>query len=174
MQQILAYFWHVCLLKEGPERLPTSWFVLGLTFVVYMTLALTSLVVTRSGDMTTLQMLGSAVSGVLIEGVVLIALLAFKDVLPRFQATMAALLGANAVILVLMLPLQMLLIQLEQSPVRVLLEVAFFASFLWWLAIAGFILHRAANVSVLQGAAIMFGVEILALTTTLSLFTSQT
>lgn len=173
MQQILTYFWQMCLLKEGPERLPTSWFVLSLTLVVYLTLALLSLVVTRSGDMTVPQMLGSAVSGILIEGVVVIALLAFKGVIPRFQATMAALLGANAVILILMLPLQMLLTQLDQSPVRVLLEVAFFASFLWWLAIAGFILHRAANVSILQGAAITFGVEILALTTTLSLFTSQ-
>ncbi len=120
--------------------------------------------------MSALQMLGSTLSGVLIEAFVVIGLLSFKGVRQRFPATMAALLGANAVILVLMLPLQVLLVEMDDSPLRVLLEAAFFAAFLWWLAIAGFILHRAANVSILQGAAITFGVEILALTVTLSLF----
>jgi hypothetical protein len=168
MQQILMYFWQMCLLKRGPEQLPGDWFPLGLTFAAYFLVALLSLLIGR-GETTPIFVLGSIVIGVAIQTLIVASVLAFKRVGHRFPATMAALFGTNTVILVIMLPVTVLL-DIEETAIRPFAEALYLASFVWWLTIAGFVLHRGAGISLLQGIAIAFGSEMIVLSTTLTIF----
>lgn len=170
MQQIILYFWQICLLRTGPEGVPGNPFVLATTFLLYFLLSLGTLIITRT-DMGFFTMVAWLLIGIGIEASVVAGLLVFKRVLNRLLRTMAALLGANAVILVIMLPANVLLDHVETETMKLVAEIVFLTTFFWWLAIAGFILHRAANISVIQGAAIAFGIEMLSLSVNFSLFT---
>lgn len=158
----------MCLLRKGPEQLPGDWFPLVLTFTAYALVAMLSLVVGR-GETTPLFIVASILIGVSIQALIVGSVLAFKRVIDRFPATMAALLGTNTVILIVMLPVTVLL-DIEETAIRPFAEALYLASFVWWLTIAGFILHRASGISLLQGIAIALGSEMIVLSTTLTLF----
>ena len=86
---------------------------------------------------------------------------------------MSALLGANTLILVMTLPISILLTSTEEPSMRMLFETVFLGIFVWWLSIAGFILHRAADVSLALGMATAFGIEILAIFMTYAAYPSN-
>lgn len=169
MQRIIYYFWQICLLRAGPEGVPGNPFVLVSTFAMYFLMSLLTLFATRS-DISLLAMVAWLLIGIFIEASIVVSLLAFKQVTRRFTATLSALLGANTVILIIMLPANLALDHVETDTMKLVAELVFLTTFLWWLAIAGFILHRAANISVVQGAAIAFGIEMLSLTVNVALF----
>lgn len=172
MQLILQYFWQMCRLKAGPEQLPANHFALAITFAIYFTLALATVVINQN-KLEPLQIPASVLSGVLIEAIVVLGVLSLKGVRQRFIPVMIALLGTNAIILVLTMPLNGALETLDEGPIRQLAEILFLAVFFWWLAIAGFILHRAANVSLVQGMVIIFAAEIMSMLITLNLFQAE-
>lgn len=169
MQPILKFYWQMCLLRSGPDRLPASPFVLGFSFALYFVVALATNLLSRS-DIGPLKAVAFIFIGVGVEAAVVIALLAFKSLTPRFLQTLSALLGANTVILVLTLPISMILTTLEEPSMRLLFETIFLVVFVWWLSIAGFILQRAADVSLALGIATAFGIEILAISMTYAAF----
>ena len=169
MQQILNYYWQLCLLRTGPEHAPSSHFALGATFLLFLAVSVLTIVLGRTST-PFLQSLATPLIGVSIQAIVLYLLLVFTRLPHRFIASMTALLGANAVVLVVTLPLSAYLSSFEEGSLRFLVELLFLIAFVWWLAIAGFILHKAAGVSLLQGIVISFGVEMLAITTTFQLF----
>lgn len=173
MQQIVHYFWQMCLLRAGPEGVPPNLFVLGFTFTIYFLLSLATLLITRN-DMAVVIVIAWTLVGVGIEALIVFGLLVFKRVMSRFASTMAALLGTNSLILTIMLPVNVLFEATDIAELELLVSTAFLSTFIWWLAIAGFILNKAANVSMLQGAAIAFGIEMLAISTNLSLFAPST
>lgn len=169
MQQIVIYFWRICLLQAGPEQVPNSRFVLGFTFAVYFVVALLTMSVGRN-NVGFVEALGSVVIGVSIQAALVWGILAFKGVTYRFPPTMSALLGTNALILIATLPLGFLLVDLDRGTMRTVIETLFLVTFFWWLAIAGFVLHRSSNISMLQGIVIVFGMEMIVLATTYSVF----
>lgn len=169
MQQILNYYWQLCLLRTGPEHAPSSHFALGATFLLFLSVSLLTILPGRDNT-PIMQLLATPLIGVAIQAIVLYLLLVFTRLPHRFVASMTALLGANAVVLAITLPLSAYLAAFEEGALRFLVELLFLVAFVWWLAIAGFILHRAAGVSLLQGIVISFGVEMLAITTTFQLF----
>lgn len=169
MQEILRYFWQMCLLRAGPERLPATGFALGIALAAYFLVAVATNLLSRTDIGLGRGMLFILI-GLGVEAGVVIALLAFKSLTSRFVQTMSALLGANTLILLLTLPISVLLIDIEESPIRLLLESIFLCVFVWWLTIAGYILSRAADISLALGIATAFGIEILAISTTYAAF----
>lgn len=161
MQQIFSYFWKICLLRAGPEQLPNSVFVLGFTTVVYFLLSLLTVWITE--NVTPVVTVAGVMIGIGVEASILYCLLLYKQVRQRFISTLAALLGTTSVILLIMLPANLVFAYTDTPTMRVIAGVLFFSTFVWRLAISGSILRYAARVSLLQGAAIMFGMQMIAL-----------
>ncbi len=172
MQLILKFYWQMCLLRSGPERLPASTFVLGLSLVLYFIVAMATNLLSRD-DIGVLKATAFIAIGLGVEASIVAALLAFKSLGNRFIQTMSALLGANTLILVMTLPISILLTSTEEPSMRMLFETVFLGIFVWWLSIAGFILHRAADVSLALGMATAFGIEILAIFMTYAAYPSN-
>lgn len=170
MRQIVIYFWHMCLLKAGPQRLPATLPILALVCLIYFVVAAITVGVTRTGQDIS-GTLGVSFLGILMEGVIVWVLLAFKRVTGRFIPTMSALLGTNAIILLILLPLNFIIFQTEpESALGIFAEVVSLLCLGWWLAIAGFILHHAINITIIQGAALIFAMELVTVMATRSLF----
>ena len=170
MQQILQYFWQICLLRAGPEHIPSSLFVLGMTFGVYFTLSLLTMFI--SLDTNLMLMIVTVLIGVAVEASALFGLLTFKRVPQRFNPTLTALLGTTSVVLVIMLPANLAFLYVDPQTMRVIAGLLFLATFVWRLAISGAILARAARMSMLQGAAIIFGIQMIELTINRNLLTT--
>lgn len=170
MRQIVTYFWQICVLKAGPQQLPRSTAVLSFIFALYFLVAAITVATTRP-QQNLVGILGGALIGVLLEAFIVWCLLLYKQVTWRFIATMSALLGTNAIILVILMPMNMIMINIGQdTTIRFITELAALVCLGWWLAIAGWILHHAVNISILQGAALVFVVELLSIMATRSLF----
>ena len=170
MQQIVSYFWQICLLRAGPERIPRNHFVLSSILAVYFTLSLLTMLITE--QTTVPLMIGRFLIGISVEASILYGLLMFKQVPHRFIPTLAALLGTTSVILLIMLPANMIFENVDTPTMRVIAGALFLFTIVWRLAISGSILSKAAHVSLLQGAAIMFGMELIALSINRSLLPS--
>lgn len=170
MRQIVIYFWQMCLLKTGPQRLPDTVPILVFMCAVYLIIAAATLGITRTEQDVT-GILGTSVFGLLMEGAIVWTLLAFKRVTPRFIPTMIALLGTNAIILVILLPMNAIIFETDpDSMLGILAEVVALLCLGWWLAIAGSILHHAINISIIQGAAVIFVMELVTVMATRSIF----
>ncbi len=172
MLQIVIYFWQMCLLRAGPQQLPRSPSVLALILVIYFLIAAFTIGATRSGQ-DFMGIFGGALLGVIIEAGIVWSLLLYKRVTWRFIATMSALLGTNAIIQLILLPMNIIMINTgDETALRFITQIAWLACFGWWLAIAGSILHHAVNISIFQGAALIFVIELLSLQATRILFFS--
>jgi hypothetical protein len=170
MQQIIRYFWQICLFRKSPEDLPSNWFPTGLALAIYLLVATTSIILGNQ-DVSMARLTGTIFTGLGVEASVVLALLVFKGVPRRFPPAMAAMLGTNAIMLLVMLPTNVF--EFEDTG-RLIAQSVFLISLLWWLAIAGFILHKAANISLVQGVAVALASEMLALVATTAIFPINT
>ena len=91
MIKIAGFFWQICLLRASPSQIPGNPVVLGAVLGIYCLTALLALAVTRTNH-TMLSILGIVLVGVLIQGSLVFALLAFKRLGQRFYATWSAML----------------------------------------------------------------------------------
>ena len=170
MTAVLQLFWQLCLFRLGPERVPT----LGafVTFVVCANL-LVSTVVGLSGPFT--DRLGAAITLPVLHAAVLASgtwlVLLAKGLQARFTATFTALMGADAMLTILSLPLALLL---SPTPEPALLDVVLAAGqiaiFFWWIAVAGFVFARALEIPRSQGVAVAAFVVLSSLIVNASLF----
>lgn len=172
MQQILFYFWQLCLLRESPEKIPRNPFIVGAVIVAYLSTALLSVTLNQP-DQNLLGIIGTVIVSLAIQMTIVWLLLAFKKVSYRFTATIAALLGTNTIMLLILLPVNLTLLNTENEHLKILADSISWVCLGWWLAIAGYIYHKAINISILQGAAITFITELLAVITTLTLFAAS-
>jgi hypothetical protein len=169
MQQILIFFWQLCLLRESPEKLPASPFVVRLVLVVYLSIAL--IAVTLNQPRQTLPaIIGTVIVGLIFQAVFIWSLLVFKRVTHRFTAALASLLGANTLMLLILMPVNFTLINTEGGALNLLASFISWVCLAWWLVIAGSIYRYAINISLIQGAAIAFVSELLAAIVTITLF----
>ncbi len=169
MQQILLYFWQLCLLKQSPDQLPRGNFVLAFVIVTYLIIALIAVTLSRP-SYGSFEILGSVTIGMLLQALVTFLLLTFKRVEARFNTTYAALLGANALMLIILIPVNLLLLNVENTSLILLADSVSWVCLGWWLAIAGFIYHKATDISLLQGSAIAFVSELLGVMLAITLF----
>ncbi len=169
MQQILFYFWQLCLLRESPEKLPKSQFAFGLVLLVYLSIASIAVTLNRP-EQTFTGIIGSVLVGLGVQISVTWGLLAFKKFSGRLSATLVALLGSNTIILIILMPVNFVLLQDDNTGLTSFANAVSWVCLGWWLAIVGYIYHKAANISILQGSAIAFMTELLGVIATLTLF----
>ncbi len=169
MQQILFYFWQLCLLRESPEKLPTSQFALGLVLLVYLSIASIAVTLNRP-EQTLMGILGSVLVSLGVQITITWGLLVFKKFSRRFSATFVALLGTNTIILLILMPVNLILLQDDNTSLTNFANAISWVCLGWWLAIVGYIYHKSVNISILQGSAIAFVTELLGVIATLTLF----
>ena len=169
MQQIVMYFWQLCLLRASPERIPGNRSVLATIFVIYAFISLVTMLITE--DTSIMGMIAIVLVNVGVQAALVYLLLLFKQLQRRFIATLAALLGTTAIILLLLLPANVLFVNVDTPTMRVIAGGLFLFTFIWRLAISGAILSKAARISIIQGAAIMFGMELIELSINRNLLT---
>jgi hypothetical protein len=104
--------------------------------------------------------------GFAIEAGLIFALLLFKSMSQRYLSTLGALLGTNALLLISLMPLEALAYSLEEGLVVDILITLENIVFFWWLLIVGFLLHRSAGISILQGTMIAFLIELVVVIST--------
>ena len=150
----LQLFWQLCLFRIGPERVPTfGTFVLVVAFVNIAISALAGIVgplAERPGAAFALPVLHAAVIG---AGTWLVLLA--KGLHQRFTATFVALLGTDAMITTLSLPLSAFLRPSEAPTVIDLFaSLAQLGLFVWWITVAGHVFARALDIARGQGIAV--------------------
>ncbi|MBQ73693.1 MAG: hypothetical protein CMQ20_01570 [Gammaproteobacteria bacterium] len=169
MLKISLFFWQLCLLQESPDRIPAKPFVLVTILLVYFVIALTTISIGRPALGLT-GVIGTVFVGLIFPAMTTWALLAFKQVTDRFAATFSALLGTNSIILLILLPVSLILLNTENESLNLLADSVSWVCLGWWLAIAGYIYHKATNISLIQGSAIAFITELLGVIISVSLF----
>lgn len=156
MQPILMLFWNLCLLRTGPEHVPTAGFFVAL--VVAINLAISTLVALSAPlDPTFLQALSiPVVAAAVLAGASWLVLRA-KELTHRFTATFTALMGADAILTTLSWPLLLVTPSTTEAPATLLdwvLILGQLALVFWWVTVAGFIFARALSARLPQGIAV--------------------
>ncbi len=151
MKAVLQLFWHMCLLRQSPEHVPTqNWFVATVISANILCSILLSVALDTTTDVLTVVtrvVVGQATNAALVW-----LALYLREHVSRFPATITALFGCDLIITVWFGVLVPLIGNLGTGA-----SSLFFLGFiLWSLAVAGFILHRA--LSVRLGIGIMVAV----------------
>jgi hypothetical protein len=172
MQQLLVYFWRMCLLRTSPENAPVAGSFIAFVLLAYL-LSSTSLLFIAGSGGRVLQTISVVVLGIIVQLTCTWLVLAFKNFTQRFRATIASLLGTNTILVVFLIPLNFLLMATDQQLVIIIVEFLYWVFFFWWIAIAGYILHKATNISLLQGSTLAFTIEIISILVTSVLLPAQ-
>ncbi len=172
MLQFLSFFWQLCLLRTGPEHAPVSIGFIGFISAVYVACSTFLLTISNSGNQVT-NAVQLVILGIVIQMSCIWLLLAFKRLRNRFKATLVAFLGTNSLLVIFTIPLSLLLIVVDNQTMILSIEVTYWMLIFWWLAIAGFILHKAINVSLMLGITLAFTIELLSLVATSTLIASS-
>ena len=160
MQQFVTYFWHICLMRESPERAPSATLFILLVMLAYIALSTLSMFLSRN-NMTLLPAIGIVLIGLGVEAGCVWLLLLFKRFRARFRKTLVTLLGTSSILVLLVMPFNLVLLISENETLRLFSETTYWICFGWWLAIAGYIFNRSLNVSIIQGSALAFLIEVL-------------
>lgn len=165
MRSILIYFFQICLLQVGPEKVPSNTKMVASMFGLYFIIAMVSLIFTRPDIAFPIKAL-IIIIGFALEAGFIYALLLFKSMSHRYLSTLGALLGANAILLISLMPLELLVHNLDEGLLIDIFTMIENIVFFWWLLIVGFLLHRAAGISIIQGTIIAFLIELAVVITT--------
>ena len=144
-------FVEMCLLRLGPQDLPASPFLLGVTVAAYVGLG----VLATAFHYPFLSAVAISVTGTLVFGLLAFALLSVRGVAGRFYQTCAALAGTGAVLEAVALPLVALLEAGEPEGARpgagVVLAIPWLAFLVWSWVVGGHILRHALSVRLPAG-----------------------
>lgn len=169
MQAIILYFWRLCLLRESPERIPPSVTIALSASLVYFLVGMLSFGISRpSLSLATIS--GVSLLSMVVEGAALYLLLMFKQFKNRYLSTLTAIFFCNAILLTLLLPVNLLLLEMEKGLLLDIINVLSLVCLFWWLGIVGFILQKSAGISVVQGVVLAFVIELLVAVSIRSLF----
>jgi len=140
---------NVALRKKGPEDLPDSQFLLGLTFVVYLLLQVPlGWIAYGASDVLVSTIVVSIM--LVISGLwVLLALFGYRS---RFRQSLTAMLGTNALLSALSIPFSLWRdITINYESGVALPSTIIFAIMVWSLVIDGHIISRAISKSFVIG-----------------------
>lgn len=170
MKAIVDLFWNLCLLRVGPEQMPTAnLFVVTVLAANLLVSALVGLTSPIGNSVATALSAPVISAAVLASGTWL--MLQAKGVPQRFTATLTALLGADVLITAFNWPLIMLMRPgAEPDGMQFLLGIGQFALIFWWVTISGFVFARALEVSRTQGVAVAVFIVLATLIITFSIF----
>jgi hypothetical protein len=146
MKPILAVFWNICLLRRGPELVPTHpLFVAG---VLVADVLLSFFVGLQFGnELTPIQVATRILVSMATVAAATWMMLSMRDVIGRYPATITALFGCD----LLFTLLSAILVPLAGADSTALRSGIVDLIVIWSIAVNGFILHRAMNVTVFIG-----------------------
>ncbi len=151
MAAVVKLFWGICLLRQGPEHVPThTWFIAAL---VAAQLALA--VVAQSYLLPTVPVslaLNMALIGLAVSAGIAWFALYVRGFEARFPATLGAMLGAGLVI-------DAVLLVGYAATSGVVREIAYWTCLAWSIVVVGFILHRALACKLWLGGLLSFGMS---------------
>jgi hypothetical protein len=158
MKPILTVFWNICLLRRGPELVPTH--PLFVATVVIADVLAAFFVSLRFGgaDVTPIQIATSTLVTIAALAAVTWTALTLRGVVGRFPATITALFGCD-LLFTLLAAITISLVGGTNSPVTMGIGALIG---IWSIAVNGFILHRAMNVTVFVGIFLAFGMATIA------------
>ena len=156
MKAVFQAFWHICLLRQGPEYVPTrTWFVFSVVAANVLCEVLVSLTVNTELDL--LPRVTSSVVYLSTTAALVWLSLQLRELIERFAATITALFGCDLIITVsfaLLRPLAELFNPEAANPL-------FLVFLIWTVAVAGFIMHRALNTNYILGIGVALGIAIM-------------
>ena len=149
MLQLINRFVDICLLRRGPQDLPTSTFLTGLCILAYFGLATGSEVILGKPE----RALTWGLAAIAIMLAVVYGLLAYRRVPSRFPQTTSALAGCGALYLMIYLPLSAALISEpgQASAMSSFLFLTWVVVFFWGFLIEGHIYRHALSISLPAG-----------------------
>lgn len=156
MRPILMLFWNLCLLRTGPEHMPTQGFFVALVVATNLLVSAT-VALSAPVEPSLLQAVSIPVVAAAVLATATWIVLRMKQVTNRFPATFTALMGADAILTALSWPLLLLASPSPDGPaggLDWLLILAQLALVFWWVTIAGFVFARALSVNQAQGVAV--------------------
>ncbi len=147
---LIKLFWDICLLRKGPQAIPISILLLALTLIAYV---LAGVVLLSAG-----ASLSDAMLQTLAEALILFAflwlVLYFRKKPERLMQTITAMLGCDALISMVAIPL---LNALKTFPDVKLISLLLLILMFWHSAIMAHILQHALSMPLVLG----FGLAIL-------------
>ena len=160
MWVILNYFWKICLFRTSPEKIPPSTILTAALLSIYTASAFIYLLSNEPAS-SVFSLLGKVIVGLLVEASIVYALLYFKRFQTRFLSTFCALLGCNIILFIILLPQNLLILNLAEGFIVEFVALLSLFCLIWWLTIAGFILQKSADISIIQGTMLAFIFELL-------------
>ena len=136
---MFTMFWNLCLLRTGPERVPTAPAFIATVLILDIALNISALV---PMNRVSLAAVSAIIATTATIAAVTFAILSTKGLQARFAATFTAIIGSDMIIALVQLALLPMVILLGQTGVNILL----FASLIWALIVIGFIFQRAMEV----------------------------
>ncbi len=146
---IVRLFLEICLLRQGPGDIPYSNFLFYLTFMVYLMFGI-SVLTLQAGDASLIIQMTLQVFTVFAF---VWGCLALYSRQPRFMQTMTAVLGSDALISFIALPL---LFWIKVDPGMPVLFMCLLGLMFWQLIVMGHILRRALDKSLWFGVGLTF------------------
>ena len=148
MSTVLRLFWGICLLRLGPEHVPTrTWFLCALVAAQLAMAAVRRAVVWP--ELSTALALNISLIGLVVVASVAWFALYIRRFEARFPATLGAILGTSLVI-------EAAFTVAYGITGGVLREGAIWLCLLWEIIVVGFILHRALSCKLWGGVLLAF------------------
>ena len=140
MGPLAAVFVDIALHRSGPDRLPSSSFLVGVLLAIYIPVNLLRIYLTGSASSSDygFMLVDTVVFYVFVYGI-----LRFFGRQRRFLQTASALLGTDILINLIGLPVSLGGEPAAETGLAVLLALVLLALLFWWIDVAGFIIARA-------------------------------
>lgn len=155
MTPVLKLFWNICILRDGPERIPTHGYFIAL--LVAADLGLATFIYTHFVGYTAVTAMSYVIVALAVSAAITWFALYVKNVDGRFPATFAALIGCDVVIGTLLA----VALQITAPFENVVQSAAAMGFQIWSIVVAGFILKRALGSTLTIGILIALGTAFL-------------
>ena len=155
MTAVLRLFWGICLLRFGPEQVPTrTWFLCALVAAQIAMAAVRRAIILP--ELSTALTLNVSLIGIVVIASITWFALYVRHFEARFPATLGAILGTGLVI-------EAAFMVAYGVTSGVLQEGAFWLCLLWEITVAGFILHRALSCKLWGGVLLALAAQAVSL-----------
>lgn len=171
MLLLASLFWNICLMREGPERVPAHPLLIGLIIIGKIVLVLL-IDAARGIDTNLLELATAAITWATVIGLLVALALRLRERLPRFSQTFGAIVGTDLVMHCLYGGLILALYLLSIEPSADLKQTFNILFQLWIIFIVGFIMHRALNLNIGLGIAIAFFISVFSIAISLEVASS--
>jgi len=155
MTALLSMYWSICLLKRGPQYVPTQSLFLILLIAANLLIS-TILQLSFIETETRLSVFSFMVVNLTVTCSMVWAALYFKKLLNRFPQTISAMVGCD--LLLTFLGSIAIAFSFSGSPNEQLTQGVVVLFAIWTFAVWGYVLHHALNISVLQGISLSIAI----------------